>query len=141
MMKMSQIMEPALKHQNAYIPHQIQNHVSLQSAGEENTDNQTRRPAKEQRWRSLVNKPIAVSVETKPGGVDIQQAYVQLAVWATAHMNLLCQLLTGSASPVPADIATDTALPHLPLLIVQGSDWSFLFASRQTDGTTVRHIV
>jgi hypothetical protein len=74
------------------------------------------------RWRSLVNKPIAVSVETKSEGVDIQQAYVQLAVWATAHMNFLCQLLTGSAASFPADIATGTTLPHLPLLIVQGSD-------------------
>jgi hypothetical protein len=89
----------------------------------------------------LVDKPIAVSVETKPEGENLQQAYIQLAVWASAHMNLLSQLSTDSASSNPTDVVTITALPLLPLLIAQGSHWSFLFASRQADGTTVSHLV
>jgi hypothetical protein len=89
----------------------------------------------------LIDKPIVVSVETKPEGENLQQAYVQLAVWASAHMNLLRQLLIDAAitSTVTVDVADGTILPHLPLLIAQGSQWSFLFASRQADGTTVSH--
>ena len=60
------------------------------------------------RYRSLIDKPIVISVETKPEGEDIQQAYLQLAVWACAHMNFLSQLLADTASS-----AVD--LPHLPL--------------------------
>lgn len=85
------------------------------------------------RYRSLIDKPIAISVETKPEGEDIQQAYLQLAVWASAHMNFLSQLLADTAS-------STSDLPHLPLLIVQGSQWSFLYASRKADGSTVSHL-
>jgi hypothetical protein len=93
------------------------------------------------RYDLLVDDPIVVGVVTKPEGENIQQAYVQLAVWASAHMNLLHQLLTDSASSGPTGVVPGTALPLLPLLIAQGSQWSFLFASRQVDGTTVGHLV
>jgi hypothetical protein len=42
LMKMDQRMESALKHQNAYILRQIQDHISRESAGEEKTGNQMR---------------------------------------------------------------------------------------------------
>jgi hypothetical protein len=93
------------------------------------------------RYGLLVDNPIVVGVVTKPEGENLQQAHVQLAVWASAHLNLLCQLLTDSASSDPTDVVTVTALPFFPLLIAQGSQWSFLFASRQADGTTVSHHV
>lgn len=83
------------------------------------------------RYGPLVDKPIVVSIETKPEGENLQQAYVQLAVWASAHMNRLRQLLTDTNAA-----ATATLLPHLPLLVAQGSQWSFLIASRDADGTT-----
>lgn len=68
----------------------------------------------------LIDKPIVVSVETKPEGENLQQAYFRLAIWASAHTNLLRQLLTDAAtSPTTtaADVAAGTVLPHLPLLI------------------------
>jgi hypothetical protein len=45
MMRMGQGLKPALKHQNAYIPHQIQNHVTLRSVHEKSTDYQNRPPS------------------------------------------------------------------------------------------------
>ncbi|KEQ74334.1 hypothetical protein M436DRAFT_43478 [Aureobasidium namibiae CBS 147.97] len=84
------------------------------------------------RYRSLIDKPFAISVETKPEGEDIRQAYIQLAVWTSTHMNFLSQLLGDTASSAKN-------LPHLPLLIVQGSLWSFLCASRKADGSTDIH--
>jgi hypothetical protein len=93
------------------------------------------------RYGPSFHKPIVISVLTNPEGANFHQVHFQLAVWASAHMNFLCQLLTGSASSGPDVTATGTALPHLPLLRVYGSQWSFLFASRRSDGRTVRCIV
>ncbi|KAG9738132.1 hypothetical protein KCU59_g9116, partial [Aureobasidium melanogenum] len=90
------------------------------------------------RYGPLVDKPIVVSIETKPEGENLQQAYVQLAVWASSHLNRLRQLLTDADAPA-AETAASHVLPHLPLLIAQGSQWSFLFACRQADGTTHIH--
>ncbi|THV65394.1 hypothetical protein D6D28_09135 [Aureobasidium pullulans] len=83
--------------------------------------------------------PIVISVETKHEGKNIQQAHVQLAVWASAHMNFLCQVLGDAASVTASEVAAGIILPPLPLLIAQGSQWSFLFASRQADGTIRIH--
>lgn len=83
----------------------------------------------------MVDKPIVISIETKPEGENLQQAYVQLAVWTSAHMNRLRQLLTDTNAA-----ATAAVLPHLSLLVAQGSQWSFLIASRDADGTTVSHV-
>ncbi|KAG9514263.1 hypothetical protein KCU93_g9817, partial [Aureobasidium melanogenum] len=88
-----------------------------------------------------VDRPIVISVETKHEGENIQQAYVQLAVWASAHMNFLCQVLADAASVTASKVAAGIILPPLPLLIAQGSQWSFLFASRQADGTIRIHAV
>lgn len=92
------------------------------------------------RYGPLVDKPIVVSIETKPEGENLQQAYVQLAVWASSHLNRLRQLLADADAPA-AETAASHVLPHLPLLIAQGSQWSFLFACRQADGTTVSNLV
>ncbi|KAH0358738.1 hypothetical protein KCU65_g10188, partial [Aureobasidium melanogenum] len=72
------------------------------------------------RYGPLVDKPIV------------------LAVWASSHLNRLRQLLTD-ADALAAEMAASHVLPHLPLLIAQGSQWSFLFACRQADGTTHIH--
>jgi hypothetical protein len=64
------------------------------------------------RYGLLVDNPIVVGVVTKPEGENIQQAYVELAVWASAHFDFLCQLLTNSASSGPTDVVAGTALPH-----------------------------
>ncbi|KAH0182534.1 hypothetical protein KCV03_g10291, partial [Aureobasidium melanogenum] len=81
------------------------------------------------RYGPLTNKPIVVSIETKPEGESLREAEVQLAVWAAAHFTRLRDLLDESK-------AETTDLPWLPLLIAQGPQWYFLFASRSAAGTT-----
>ena len=66
----------------------------------------------------LTNKPIVVSIETKPEGESLQEAEIQLAVWAAAHLSRL------------RDLLDETQSTDLPLLIAQGPQWYFLFASR-----------
>jgi hypothetical protein len=78
----------------------------------------------------LTNKPIVISIETKSEGESLQEAEIQLAVWAAAHLSRLRDLLDESK-------AETTDLPWLPLLIAQGPQWYFLFASRSAAGTTV----
>lgn len=56
-------------------------------------------------------------------------------------MNFLCQVLADAASVTASKVAAGIILPPLPLLIAQGSQWSFLFASRQADGTIRIHAV
>ncbi|KAH0172586.1 hypothetical protein KCU67_g1671, partial [Aureobasidium melanogenum] len=90
------------------------------------------------RYGPWVDRPIVISVETMHEGENIQQAYIQLAVWASAHMNFLCQVSADAASVTASEVAAGIVLPPLPLLIAQSSQWSFLFASRQADGTTYR---
>jgi len=85
------------------------------------------------RYYPLIDKPIAVSVKTRSQGESLRQAWAQLAVWASAHMNFLSQLPTNTNSSA-------IVLPHLPLLIIQGSQYSFLSASREADGSTVSHL-
>jgi hypothetical protein len=82
------------------------------------------------RYGPLTNKPIVVSIETKPEGESLQEAEIQLAVWAAAHLSRLRDLLDESKAEM-------TGLPWLPLLIAQGPQWYFLFASRSAAGTTV----
>jgi hypothetical protein len=94
------------------------------------------------RYGPLVDKPIVVSVETKPEGENLQHAYVQLAVWASAHLTRLRQLLADTVASTAGDTAAaPIILPHIPVLIAQGSQWSFLFASRDLQGRTVSHPV
>lgn len=82
------------------------------------------------RYGPLTNKPIVVSIETKPEGESLREAEVRLAVWVAAHFTRLRGLLDES-------MVETTDLPWLPLLIAQGPQWYFLFASRSAAGTTV----
>jgi len=71
-------------------------------------------------------KPIAVSIETKRGNVDEDRMYVQLGMWLSAHFARLRQL-TGS----------DCQLPALPVVIVQGHNWSLMIAEVGADRKVV----
>jgi hypothetical protein len=53
-------------------------------------------------------------------------------------MNCLRQLLADTVTSA-TDLAVVFFLPHLPLLIAQDLQWSFLFAFRQAEDTTVSH--
>ncbi|KAG8622950.1 hypothetical protein KVT40_009267 [Elsinoe batatas] len=68
-------------------------------------------------------RPIAVSIETKRHGVDLQKGELQLDIWVSGHFNWL-ETLTGTDAP--------ETLPVLPLMFVQGSHWTVVFAQRQS---------
>jgi len=85
------------------------------------------------RYYPLIDKPIVVSAKTRSESETLHQAWARLAVWVSAHMNFLSQLPTNTDPSV-------IVLPHLPLLIIQGSQYSFLFASREANGLTVSHL-
>jgi hypothetical protein len=82
------------------------------------------------RYELLTTKPIVISIGTKPEGESLQEAEIQLAVWAAAHLSRLRDMLDGSEAEL-------TDLPWLLLLIAQGQQWCFFFASRSAAGMTV----
>jgi len=61
--------------------------------------------------------PIAVNIETKIAGEGYESAQSQMAVWVFAQFAKLRRMF----GQVP---------PFLPLLLVQGDEWSFLAASQ-----------
>lgn len=67
-------------------------------------------------------EPIAVSIVTKRGAVDEDEAFVQLSLWVSAHYIRLRQL----AGP-------NTSLPVLPLILVLDHEWTFLLAEKQEE--------
>jgi len=48
------------------------------------------------RYGPLTTKPIVVSIGMKPEGESLQEAEIQLAVWAAAHLSRLRDLLDES---------------------------------------------
>lgn len=81
----------------------------------------------------LCTSPITISIETKKPGIEWETAMVQVGIWAAAQFSKLEQLLEDSGHGV--DEARQ-CLPFLPLFVVQGHDWSFLAATRESDGET-----
>lgn len=79
----------------------------------------------------LRTRPVSVNIETKLTGHDWNKATVQVAIWVAAQFSKLEQL----AAEVNKDIGS---LPFLPLIIVQGHDWTFLAATRGRGRETVR---
>jgi hypothetical protein len=80
-----------------------------------------------------VRAPIAISIETKKPGIEWETAMVQVGIWAAAQFSKLEQLLEDSGHSI--DEARHS-LPFLPLFVVLGHDWSFLAATRESDGET-----
>ncbi|EKG09620.1 hypothetical protein MPH_13323 [Macrophomina phaseolina MS6] len=70
--------------------------------------------------------PIAVSIETKRAAIEEDVANAQLAVWVSAHFRWLQRLSNGGS-----------ALPTLPLVIVQGHEWKLMLAELE-DGSEMR---
>jgi len=69
-------------------------------------------------YNPVRSKPITVSIETKLTSGNYQSAQAQLAVWVFAQFKYLRSISKG---PEP---------PFLPLLVVQGDEWSFLAATQ-----------
>ena len=79
---------------------------------------------------TILDKPLATSIETKPGTVAGDQGLTQLSVWVHAHFAKLRQLTTFARdkSEVPA------TLPPLVPAIAYGAKWTFLVASQDQLG-------
>jgi hypothetical protein len=82
------------------------------------------------RWTSAANPtlhaptrfgPTTVHIETTLSGECMREAQSQLFSWLTRHVAKLRELLALSGHP------SDTPIPVLPILIVQGHDWNCLF--------------
>lgn len=75
----------------------------------------------------LLAAPITMSIETKRPGEEWDTAQLQLGIWAAAHLTRLEQLSRQAGCQAP--------FAHvLPLIVIQGHDWSFLAASRAAPG-------
>ncbi|KAK5108704.1 hypothetical protein LTR85_004262 [Meristemomyces frigidus] len=80
---------------------------------------------------TIADSPLAVSIETKKAGENREKAEYQLSIWVHAQFKRLRILLQGSGRP------EGTALPALPLIIVQGAQWEFFVATQDAQGDTV----
>lgn len=81
----------------------------------------------------LIAAPIALSIETKRPGEDWDAAQLQLGIWVSSQLNRLEQLVHHSWEKDWRE-----HLPEfLPLLVVQGTEWNFLAATRDAGGQTV----
>ena len=79
---------------------------------------------------TIVNRPLAVSIETKRGGGDIDQGLVQLSTWTAAQYRRL-ELLAEARGP---KAARSIDMPILPLLLVDGEKWTLYAASQGEEG-------
>lgn len=70
--------------------------------------------------------PIAVLIETKRSGGDRQKAEYQVGIWASALFARFRQLFRVAGT-------TPSAMVALPLLVVDGSSWTFLVATTSVD--------
>ncbi len=78
----------------------------------------------------LTVRPIGVSIETKLTGSDWSEALIQESVWIASYFARLEQLLELNEMP-------SEPITSIPLIIVQGHDWHYLSATRESDGATV----
>lgn len=71
-------------------------------------------------YAPLRTRPISVNIETKLTGQNWDEAMMQVGIWTAAQFSRLEQLVDR----------TDVTLPFIPIIIIQGHDWTFLAASR-----------
>ncbi|KAK2036375.1 hypothetical protein LZ31DRAFT_561188 [Colletotrichum somersetense] len=104
--------------------------------------NQTEYPA-------LLERPIALSIETKVTGQDWAEAVNQISVWLLAQWDALDDLVLRTqsrAGAAPPDVdsgnvndpkpsaAAAAGLVFLPGIVVQGHDWYFVAMTRSATG-------
>lgn len=121
------------------LPHRVFNHTSLPT---------------------LINRPIALSIETKKPGEGWENAQLQMGVWNAAHWEFLDRLLRikhqgshrqpvedASAVPRTLEQGVDTEGPtmqlpvYLPGIIIQGHDWHLVVTTREGEKTIFWHKV
>ena len=77
----------------------------------------------------IADRPLAVSIETKPQGTGLSGGLVQLSTWTSAQYRRLN--LLAKACGVDAD---SVAMPILPLLLVEGATWTLYAATLGAKG-------
>ena len=73
---------------------------------------------------TIIDKPIAISIETESGTAAGDAGLTQLSIWVRAHISKLNRLLRSAGR----EEGTAALLPPLPLVIAHGNQWQFLFA-------------
>lgn len=84
-------------------------------------------------YNPIIDRPIAVSIETKREADNFESGLFQLGIWTTAQLTRLSELLAAAGHG-------NTTLPVLPTLLVQGPSWHFCLASRGVERGTVSSI-
>lgn len=82
---------------------------------------------------TIVDKPIALSIETKSSNSAADEGLPQLSIWACAQYAKLRQLTASARHKDSGPVQ----LPVLPLIIAQGVSWTFFAASQDLSGKTV----
>ncbi|KPM43211.1 hypothetical protein AK830_g3352 [Neonectria ditissima] len=89
---------------------------------------------------SLLCHPIAIPIETKRPGEGLDTANLQLSTWLSSHFVFL-QRLVDLGSLLPPDgeqpVPSLDDIEFLPGLIVQGSSWKFIAATREGSRTVI----
>ncbi len=81
-------------------------------------------------FHTIADKPLAISIETKPSHVAGDDGLPQLSVWLHAHFTKLRQL-TLASRPRTTELI---ALPPLWFIIARGGNWRFLAGTQDTLG-------
>ncbi|WPH03969.1 Hypothetical protein R9X50_00685200 [Acrodontium crateriforme] len=71
-------------------------------------------------YAPLTEDPLALSIETKRDGGDVDDAINQISIWGLAHISKLRRLLHHAGN-------TTAQLPFLPAVYVQGGLWTVVF--------------
>ncbi|CAK4007718.1 Hypothetical predicted protein [Lecanosticta acicola] len=73
-------------------------------------------------YGGIRDKPIAISIETKPSEGNLVEAENQLHVWCQAHFAFLRHAALRAAGTAERN-NDNISLPCLPVLLVKGHDW------------------
>ncbi|KAK4913674.1 hypothetical protein LTR49_018008 [Elasticomyces elasticus] len=90
----------------------------------------------------VMRRPIAISIETKREGEGALEGLTQLSVWTSAHflrLEELVQWRNDEDRGLVEQPERSTVMPPLPLILVQGPQWSLLIATKSPNGTTTVH--
>ncbi|KZL82761.1 hypothetical protein CI238_13189, partial [Colletotrichum incanum] len=100
-------------------------------------------------YPALLERPIALSIETKVTGQDWAEAVNQISVWLLAQWDALDDLVlrtrpragvaspdvdSGNANDPKLSAAAAAGLVFLPGIVVQGHDWYFVAMTRSAAG-------
>ncbi|KAK3619213.1 hypothetical protein LTR56_024173 [Elasticomyces elasticus] len=88
----------------------------------------------------VMRRPIAISIETKREGEGALEGLTQLGVWLSAQflrLEELVQWRSDGDEGLVEQPERSTAMPPLPLILVQGPQWSLLVATKSANGSMV----